>query len=206
MNFTLDPSKSVTKVAMHNLTVTCQKFKSGQHSPRFLQEIVSQASSTNSEDIFLFHLCACGFSVAFQRNYFQGDFSWQTYIINHISIPMSNQLDLFQWPPPLPLWNQDSSPTLLKTVHRQNFILYLHLRRWMNVLILTIKWYNIMWHVKVRNKANFNIIFETDFFSGNKPKSCDFIFDWMLLNIHNKHFQTEADITYIFFQPKKVYS
>ena len=37
------------------------------------------------------------------------------------------------------------SPTLLKTVHRQNFILYIYSWSWKNVLILTIKWHNIIW-------------------------------------------------------------
>ena len=64
------------------------------------------------------------------------------------------------------LWRQftdtfeDSSPTLLKTVHRQNFILYLYSWSWKNVLILTIKWYNIIW----RPVINLHICFWTSIF------------------------------------------
>ena len=40
---------------------------------------------------------------------------------------------------------EDSSPALLKTVHWQKCILYLYSWSWKNVLILTIKCYNIIW-------------------------------------------------------------
>ena len=40
---------------------------------------------------------------------------------------------------------EDSSRTLLKTVHQQNFIMYLYSSDWKNALILTITWCNIIW-------------------------------------------------------------
>ena len=54
---------------------------------------------------------------------------------------------------------EDSSPTLLKTVHRQNFILYLYSGSWKNVLIFTIKWNNIIW---TREKKIICIFFRTN--------------------------------------------